>query len=196
MKEPRRCGRIAGSLPFNLPQGTGARLFAAGALALRGMQAGMPGLRKLGCARLEPRGHGIGDHGSTAAENALVESALVAQAHHFLDEHLFLLVVEARVERLGRVGDAALIDGAVVEELSLVAHLLDDVVRRVALGTSNSQVEAVGAIVAEVVHRARETGPVLFLFGRQIQFGLDPVDIGIAVGDDLLGGQRRRALPG
>jgi len=33
MKAPRRCGRIAGSVPFNLPQGTGARLFAAGALA-------------------------------------------------------------------------------------------------------------------------------------------------------------------
>src|SRR6266481_346903 len=83
------------------------------------------------------------------------------------------------------VGDAALIAGAVVEELSLVAHLLDDVVGRIALGAGNSQIEAVGAVMAEIMHRARETGPVLFLFGRQIQFGLDPVDIRIAVGHNL-----------
>ena len=42
-----------------------------------------------------------------------VESTLVAQAHHFLDEYLLLLVVQARVERLGGIGDVALICGAV-----------------------------------------------------------------------------------
>src|ERR1700724_4126715 len=82
---------------FNLPQGAGARLFAASA-------------------------------------SRSIKPAFVAQVDHFLDEKLFLLVIEAHVERLGRVGDAALIDGAVVEELSLVAHLLDDIVGGVAVG--------------------------------------------------------------
>ena len=51
-------------------------------------------------------------------------------------------------------------------------------------------------VVTEIVHRAVEAGPVLFLLGRQLQFGLDPLDIRIAVGDDLFGGQLRSAVLG
>ena len=67
-----------------------------------------------------------------------------------------LLVVEAGEKRLGGIGDVALIDRAIVEELGFVAHLLDDVVGRIALGARNAQIETVGAIVAEIVHRAVE----------------------------------------
>src|SRR3954463_1979839 len=45
----------------------------------------------------------------------------------------------------------------------------------------------------EVMHGAREAVPVLLLVGREVQFGLDPLDIGVAVGDDLVGGQLRCA---
>jgi len=101
----------------------------------------------------------------------------MAQAHHFLDEDRFLLLVEACEQRLGRVGDIALIHRAIVEKLGFVAHLLNDVVGRITLCARNSQVETVGAVVSEVMHRAVERGPVLLLLGRQIQFRLDPVDV-------------------
>src|SRR5258708_28397181 len=50
--------------------------------------------------------------------------------------------------------------------------------------------------MAEIVHRTVEAGPVLLLLRRQIQFLLDPFDIGVAVGDDLFGRQLRRAVLG
>src|SRR5215470_5645083 len=43
-----------------------------------------------------------------------VQPALVAQPHHLVDEHLLLLVVEARKQRIGGIGHVALVDGAVV----------------------------------------------------------------------------------
>ena len=49
----------------------------------------------------------------SAPHRWLVEPAFVAQAHHFVDEYLLLLVVEARKERLGGIGDIALILRAV-----------------------------------------------------------------------------------
>src|SRR5207253_1262223 len=48
--------------------------------------------------------------------------------------------------------------------------------------------------MAEVVHRAIEPGPMLLLLGRELQFILDPLDIGIAVRDDLFGSQLRLTL--
>jgi hypothetical protein len=45
----------------------------------------------------------------------------------------------------------------------------------------------------EIVHGAGEAEPVLLLVGREVQLGLDPLDIGIAVGDDLVGRQLRCA---
>src|SRR5436853_5526536 len=99
--------------------------------------------------------------------------------------------------RLAKSGSAASAtlrwSTAVVEKLGLVAHLLDDVVRRVALGARNSQVEPVGAIMAEIVHGAVERGPVLLLLTRQIELGLDPIDVRVAVGDNLLARQLRLA---
>ena len=117
----------------------------------------------------------------------------MAQADHFLNEDHLLLVVEAGEKRLGGIGDVTLVHRAVVEKLGLVAHLLDDVVRRVALGARNSQVEPVGAIMAEIVHGAVERGPVLLLLTRQIELGLDPIDVRVAVGDNLLARQLRLA---
>ena len=90
-------------------------------------------------------------------------------------------------QRLGRIGHVALIDGAVVEKLGLVAHLLDDVIGRIALGARHPQIETIGAVMAEIVHRTVEPGPMLLLFGREVQLLLDPLDIGVAVGDDLFG---------
>ncbi len=46
--------------------------------------------------------------------------------------------------------------------------------------------------MAEIMHGAVEAGPMLFLLGRKLQFGLDPVDIRIAARDDLLGRHLRR----
>src|SRR5713226_7816179 len=86
----------------------------------------------------------------------LVQPSLMAQADHFLDENNFLLVVQACKQGLGRIGDAALIHRAIVEKLGLVAHLLDNIVGRVTLGARNSQVETIGAVMAEVMHRAVE----------------------------------------
>ena len=99
---------------------------------------------------------------------------------------VFCVVVQAGKQRLGSIGHVALIDGTVVEELGLVAHLLDNVVRRVALGARDAQIEAIGTIMSEIVHCTVESGPVLLLLGRQVQRFLDPFDIGVAVGDDLL----------
>src|SRR5258707_15189791 len=81
----------------------------------------------------------------------LIQPALVAQANHFIDEDLLLFVVEARIKRLRGVGDIALIGGAVDQELRLIAHLLDNVVRRVALGAFDSQIEAIGAVGSEMM---------------------------------------------
>src|ERR1700688_171710 len=120
----------------------------------------------------------------------------MTQADHFVDEDGFLLVVEACKQGFGRVGDTALIHRPVIEELGFVTHLLDDVVGRIALGTCNAQVEPVGAVMAEIVHGAVERGPVLLLLGREIQFGLDAVDVGITVGDDLFRRQWGRFLLG
>src|SRR5206468_8929300 len=68
-----------------------------------------------------------------------------------------------------------------------------DVVRRIPLGAGDPQVEPLCAVMPEIVHGARETVPMLLLIGREVQFGLDPVDVGIAVGDDLFGRELRRA---
>ena len=86
----------------------------------------------------------------------LVKPPFVAQPNHFVDEFLFLLAVEACIKRLGRVGDVALVLGAVDQELCFVAHLFDDVVGRIALGALNPQVETVSTIMSEIVHRAGE----------------------------------------
>ncbi len=76
--------------------------------------------------------------------------------------------LSSRLERrLGRVSHIALIDGAVVEELGLISHLLDDVIGGIALGAGHTQFEAIGAVVTEIVHRTVEPGPVLLLFGRK-----------------------------
>jgi hypothetical protein len=50
--------------------------------------------------------------------------------------------------------------------------------------------------MAEIVHRAVEPGPMLLLLGREFQFGLDPIDVGVAVRDDPFGGQLRLTFLG
>src|SRR5690348_9624521 len=120
----------------------------------------------------------------------------MAQADHFVDENLLLLVVETRKERLGGIGNVALILRPIVEELGLIAHLLDNVIRRIALGACNPQVQSVGAIMAEIMHGAGEPEPVLLLVGRAVLFRLDPLDIGVAGGHDLLGCELRLAALG
>ena len=85
--------------------------------------------------------------GYSLGKEASIEPALVAQLDHFLNECLLLLVVQTRKQRLGGVGDVALIDGAVVEKLGFIAHLLDDVVGRIALGARDTQIEPVRAVV-------------------------------------------------
>src|SRR5712671_2325519 len=92
--------------------------------------------------------------------------------------------------RLANSGSAA------SETLRFVAHLLNDIVRWIALCTCNSQVETISTVMAEVMHCAVEPGPMLFLLGREFQFGLDPIDIGIAVRHDLFGVQLRRTVLG
>src|SRR5258708_27148914 len=105
---------------------------------------------------------------STLLNQVLVETAFTAEADHFLDEDRLLFGVETAKQRLRRVGDIPLVDRPVVEELGLVAHLFDDVVGRIALGASDSQVQPIGTVVAEIVPGAVETGPVLFLLRRQL----------------------------
>jgi len=57
----------------------------------------------------------------------------VAQANHFVDEGLLLFCRRgSHREAPAGVGDIALIGGAIDQELRLIAHLLDDVIRRVA----------------------------------------------------------------
>jgi hypothetical protein len=68
----------------------------------------------------------------------LVEPSLVAQTHHFLDKDRFLFLIEACEQRLGRIGDVALVHRAIVEKLGFVAHLLDNIVRRVSFCARNS----------------------------------------------------------
>src|SRR3954447_17539205 len=92
-----------------------------------------------------------------------VESALMAQPHHLVDEGLLLLAVQARIERLGGVGDVALVGGAGVEKLRLVADLFDDVVRRVALGARDANIQPLWAVVTQMVHRAVESAAMLLL---------------------------------
>src|ERR1700687_1291209 len=85
---------------------------------------------------------------------------------------------------------------AIIQELRFVAHLLDDVVRGITLGPCNSQIETISAVMPEIMHRAVEPGPMLLLLGRELQFGLDPIDIRVAVGDDLFSTQLRFTLLG
>src|SRR3954447_12502986 len=125
---------------------------------------------------------------------ASIQAALVAEAHHFLDENLFLLVIEASEERLSCVRNIALIHCTIVEELRFVSHLLDNIVGRVALGAGKSKIETVGAVMTEIMHCATKPGPVLFLLGREIQFGFYSIDVSVTGVDDLLGRQLRRLL--
>jgi len=71
-----------------------------------------------------------------------------------------------------------------LEKLGLVTHLLDDVVRRVTFGARNSKIETIGAIMRDSASRC-ERGPMLFLTGVKFN-STDPIDVRIAVGDDLL----------
>src|SRR5260370_14799919 len=50
--------------------------------------------------------------------------------------------------------------------------------------------------MAEVMHRAIEAGPMLLLLRRELQFIFDPLDVRIAVRDDLFGRELRLALLG
>src|SRR5436305_9996653 len=68
----------------------------------------------------------------------LVQSPFPAEPHHLLDENSFLPRVQAGKQRLGGVRDRPLIDRTIVEELGFVAHLVDDVIGRVALRACNS----------------------------------------------------------
>src|SRR5262245_46956552 len=163
-RRPRRCGRIVGCRASQPTPGHWCPAIRSGGAAY------FPGRRRRS-----------------------IQPALVAQPHHLVDEGLLLLVVEAREQRVGGVSHVALVEGAVVEELRLVAHLLDDVVGRIALGAGNAQVQPLSAVVAEIVHRAVEGAPVLLLIGREVQLLLDPLDIGVAGGDDLVGGELRCA---
>src|SRR6266403_3149625 len=103
------------------------------------------------------------DDDSKKSHRALVKPSLMAQAHHFLDEDRFLFLVEACEQRPRRIRDVALVHGAIVEKLGFVAHLLDNIVRRVSFCACNSLVEPVGAVMAEITHGAVEVGPMLVL---------------------------------
>src|SRR5437879_1831241 len=97
---------------------------------------------------------------------ASVQPALVAEIDHLLNERRLLLVVQRCKQRLGRVGYSALIDGTVVKELGFIAHLLDNIVGRVALGACDTQIQPIGPVVAEIVHCAVEACPMLLLLAR------------------------------
>ena len=120
----------------------------------------------------------------------LIETSLTAQANHFFDEDRFLLCIQARKQRLGSIGDIPLIHRTVVEKLRFIAHLLDNIVRGVALRPRNAKVQTVGTVVAKVVHRAIEACPVPPLFRRELKLRFDPLYIRIAGGNDLLSGER------
>ena len=66
----------------------------------------------------------------------------------------------------------------------------------IALGARNPQIETIGAVMAEIMHRTVEPGPMLLLFGRELQLLLDPLDIGVAGGDDLFGASVAGRRPG
>src|SRR5262245_16951803 len=108
LERPRRCGRIAGCRASQPTPGHGRP-----AIRSRPQRPATPAAVKSPWRLL------------------LVQPALVAEPYHLVDEDLLLLVVERRKQRFGGICDVALIEGAVVEELGFVAHLLDDVVGRI-----------------------------------------------------------------
>src|SRR5258707_11074595 len=94
----------------------------------------------------------VGDVATGLSQPTSIQPALVAEIDHFEDEDRLLVVVQAGKQRLGSIRHVALIDGTVVEELGLVAHLFDDVVRWISFGARNAQIEAIGAVMPEIMH--------------------------------------------
>jgi hypothetical protein len=104
----------------------------------------------------------------------LITSRPMAQALQLAGEAPFLLIFEARIQRLCGIGERLLIDGSLTQESGFLAHLLDHVEGVFQLRTVGSQGDLeIGIPLADVFHGAFDGGPILRLLRREAQVSFD-----------------------
>jgi hypothetical protein len=62
-----------------------------------------------------------------ASEIRLIDAPLAAHSHQLVGETPLLLSIEARIDRLGGIGERLLIDGARGLKIGFLAHVFDDI---------------------------------------------------------------------
>src|SRR6185295_18020801 len=106
-----------------------------------------------------------------------IGTSSAVEVHQLVGEALLLLLVEARVERLGSIGELLHVGGTVAEKLRTAREVFDQVtglLLRCPIGLRGDL--PLGARLAGVTHRTLEAGPVLLLLRSEAQIGLDPRD--------------------
>jgi hypothetical protein len=98
----------------------------------------------------------------------------MAQALQLAGKAPFLLIVEARIQRLCGIGERLLIDGSLTQESGFLAHLLDHIEGAFELRAFSSQGDLeIGIPLANVFHGAFDGGPILRLLRREAQVSFD-----------------------
>ena len=98
----------------------------------------------------------------------------MAQALQLAGEAPFLLIVEARIQRLCGIGERLLIDGSLTQESGFLAHLLDHIEGTFQLRAFSSQGSLkIGVPLADIFHGAFDGGPILRLLRRETQVSFD-----------------------
>src|SRR6185437_6014507 len=98
-------------------------------------------------------------------------------------EAMLLRLVEALVERLGRIGELLECRTAALHRLRAHAETLDRILRLVGAGARG---EAVLTLLGEIAQRALDGRPVLLLVGRQLEARMQRGDARVSEGADVL----------
>jgi hypothetical protein len=122
----------------------------------------------------------------------LFGAALVIYANQCFREAPLLLIIKARKEGLGGVGELLFIGGALAHIVSFLMHMVDDIdgtflLRCVVV----LRVLAIRPGFSDVAHCALEAGPILFLVWGEAQVSPDARGLSINLVGKLVGGQLR-----
>ncbi len=92
---------------------------------------------------------------------------------------MLLAVIEALVERAGRVGEFLEPGRALAHHLGAQIEALDRILRAIGAGARG---ETLGALLGEIAQRALHRRPVLFLFGSELESGMERGDARLTEG--------------
>ena len=130
-------------------------------------------------------------HAARAAMVPTTEAVMAAEAAGFLaaepgkhDKAMLLAVVEALVERPGRVGELLETGRALAHHLGTQIEALDRILRAIGAGARGKTLRA---LLGEIAQRALHRRPVLFLFGSELEPGMERGDTCVTEGRDVFG---------